>query len=76
VAGLATDYCVKQSVVDALRAGLEVVVLTDAIAGIDARPGDVNRALEEMQQGGAALETTLPAPRPSDRERSPDERRG
>jgi nicotinamidase/pyrazinamidase len=59
VAGLATDYCVRQSVLDGLRAGLEVIVLTDAVAGIDAHPGDVNRALEEMRQAGAALETTL-----------------
>jgi nicotinamidase/pyrazinamidase len=59
VAGLATDYCVRQTVMDGLRAGLEMVVLTDAVAGIDARQGDVDRALEEMQQAGAALETTL-----------------
>ena len=59
VTGLATDYCVKQTTLDALRAGLRTIVLTDAIAGIDARPGDVERALGEMAAGGAGLTTGL-----------------
>jgi nicotinamidase/pyrazinamidase len=59
VTGLATDYCVKQTVLDALRAGLRVAVLTDAIAGIDAHPGDVDRALAEMTNAGAELTTAL-----------------
>jgi nicotinamidase/pyrazinamidase len=59
VTGLATDYCVKQTTLDALRAGLRVIVLTDAIAGIDARPGDVDRALLEMSRAGADLATSL-----------------
>ncbi len=53
VAGLTTEYCVKQTVLDAMRAGLRVVVLTDAIAGIDARPGDADRALTKMMAAGA-----------------------
>lgn len=53
VGGLATDYCVKQTVLSALRADLRVTVLTDAIKGIDARPGDVDRALSEMRLEGA-----------------------
>jgi nicotinamidase/pyrazinamidase len=55
VTGLTTEYCVKQTVLDALQAGLHVVVLTDAIAGIDADPGDADRALAEMSAAGAEL---------------------
>jgi len=55
VSGIATEYCVKQTVLDGLRAGLTVAVLTDAIAGIDAHPGDTDRALAEMAQQGAEL---------------------
>jgi nicotinamidase/pyrazinamidase len=53
VAGLATDYCVKHTVLDARRLGLRVVVLEDAIRGIDATPGDSERALAEMRAAGA-----------------------
>jgi nicotinamidase/pyrazinamidase len=57
VGGLATDYCVKHSVLDARRAGLEVTVLTDAIAGIDVKAGDSQRALDEMRAAGAQIAT-------------------
>src|SRR5262245_48817715 len=53
IAGLTTEYCVKQTTLDALRAGLSVTVLTSAIAGIDACPGDADRALTEMANAGA-----------------------
>ena len=53
VGGLATDYCVKHSVLDALSAGLRVTVLEDAIAGVD--PDDSARALVEMRERGAEL---------------------
>jgi len=56
VGGLATDYCVKQSVLDALAAGLKVTVLRDAIAGIDAQRGDADRAIAEMHEAGAEIE--------------------
>ena len=55
VGGLATDYCVKQSVLDARRMGLQVTVLGDAIAGVDLQPGDSARAIEEMREAGAEL---------------------
>lgn len=55
VAGLATDYCVSHSVLDALSASLKVTVLEDAIAGVDARPGDSDRALTEMREKGARV---------------------
>jgi nicotinamidase/pyrazinamidase len=53
VGGLATDYCVRQSVLDALSAGLQVTVLEDAIAGIDR--DDAARALIEMRTRGAEV---------------------
>jgi nicotinamidase/pyrazinamidase len=56
VAGLATDYCVRQSVLDALERGFEVVVVEDAIRGVDVEPGDSARAIEEMRAAGARLE--------------------
>jgi nicotinamidase/pyrazinamidase len=55
IGGLATDYCVVSSTADARALGLEVVVLTDAIAAVDASPGDGERALERMRADGAAL---------------------
>jgi nicotinamidase/pyrazinamidase len=55
VGGLATDYCVKYSVLDARRAGFEVTVLTDAIAGVELQAGDSERALEEMRAAGAHI---------------------
>src|SRR5262249_5113689 len=51
VGGIATEYCVRHTVVDALAAGLRVTVLSDAIVGIDAE--DSERALAEMLEGGA-----------------------
>jgi nicotinamidase/pyrazinamidase len=55
VGGLATDYCVRHSVLDALQAGFDVTVLTDAIAGIDVKAGDSERALNEMRAAGAQI---------------------
>lgn len=57
VGGLATDYCVKCSVTDALRNGFEAVLLADAVRGIDVSPGDVARALEAMRDEGARVAT-------------------
>jgi nicotinamidase/pyrazinamidase len=51
VGGVATEYCIHHTVMDALAAGLRVTVLQDAIAGIDAE--DSERALAEMLEGGA-----------------------
>ena len=61
ITGLATDYCVKQTTLDALRAGLQTTVLRDAVAGLDAHPGDVDRALAEMASAGAQLTAGLAA---------------
>jgi nicotinamidase/pyrazinamidase len=53
VGGLATDYCVRASVLDGLKRGLQVVVLEDAVKGIDLTPGDIARAVAEMEEHGA-----------------------
>jgi nicotinamidase/pyrazinamidase len=53
IGGLATDYCVKYSALDALKDGLEVLILTDAIAGVNLHPEDSSLALQEMVSLGA-----------------------
>ncbi len=53
IGGLATDYCVKATVLDALKAGLAVTVIEDAIAAVEVQKGDGARAMEEMQRAGA-----------------------
>jgi nicotinamidase/pyrazinamidase len=58
IAGLATDYCVRASTADARKAGLDVVVLADAVRAVDVQPGDGERALREMAAEGASMITT------------------
>lgn len=53
IGGLATDYCVKHSALDALKSGLGVYILADAIAGVNLQPEDSKLAMEEMVRGGA-----------------------
>lgn len=53
VGGLATDFCVKQTVLDGLQQGFAVTVLQDSIRGVDLAPGDSARALEQMVAAGA-----------------------
>jgi len=53
IMGLATDYCVKFSVLDALSLGYEVNVIEDACRGVDLTPGDSEAALTEMVTRGA-----------------------
>lgn len=57
VGGLATDYCVRASVLDALAAGFAVVLLTDAIRAVNALPEDGERAVQQMQAAGALCAT-------------------
>jgi nicotinamidase/pyrazinamidase len=58
VCGLATDYCVKNTALDAVREGFGVTVVTDAVRGVEAEPGDSERALEEVEVAGALLATS------------------
>lgn len=53
VGGLATDYCVKATVLDALKQGFKVTVLADAIRGVDVKPDDSINAIQEMKRAGA-----------------------
>ena len=55
VVGLATDYCVKATALDAKRLGFDTFLLTDAVAAVDLAPGDGERALEELRDAGVGL---------------------
>jgi NAD+ synthetase len=56
VAGLATDYCVRATALDALREGFDVTVLADAVAAVDVSPGDGRKALEEVREAGGHID--------------------
>lgn len=56
VVGLATDYCVKFTVLDALQEGFRVRVVAKACRGVNLVPGDVDRALADMREAGAVIE--------------------
>lgn len=55
IGGLATDYCVRATALDARAAGLEVVVIEDAVQAVNVRPGDGQLALTDMRDSGAQL---------------------
>jgi nicotinamidase/pyrazinamidase len=55
VVGLATDYCVKNTALDAVRAGFAVEVDSSAVRGVNVEPGDDARALEELRAAGATV---------------------
>jgi nicotinamidase/pyrazinamidase len=55
VAGLATDYCVRATALDGLREGFAVTLDTAASRGIEAKPGDVERALDEVRAAGGQV---------------------
>jgi len=57
VGGLATDYCVKFTVLDGLKEGFKVTLLEDAVRGVNLRPDDSERAIEEMVRAGADRST-------------------
>ena len=59
VGGLATDYCVKHTVLDGLKERFKVVLLEDAIRGVDLQPGDSERAIAEMIRAGAEKSSDL-----------------
>ena len=55
VGGLATDYCVLRTVLDARSLGFAVTLLRDAVAAVDVHPGDGERAIGQMRAAGAVL---------------------
>jgi len=55
IGGLATDYCVKATALDALDKGFQVTILVDAVRGVNLHPGDADRAIEELVARGARL---------------------
>lgn len=58
ITGLATDYCVKMTAIEAVANGFEAIVLTDAIAAVGLEAGDEERALRDMQANGVTLATS------------------
>jgi nicotinamidase/pyrazinamidase len=55
VGGLATDYCVKNTVLDGLKNGFKVKAVEDAMRPVELQPGDGERAIEEMRAAGAEI---------------------
>jgi nicotinamidase/pyrazinamidase len=55
VCGLATDYCVKFTALDAVELGFKTHLVEDACRGVNVHPGDVQRAIEEMQERGVVV---------------------
>jgi nicotinamidase/pyrazinamidase len=55
IVGLATDYCVKNTALDALREGFEVTVDSDAVRGVEANEGDSEKALAEVREAGGTV---------------------
>lgn len=60
VCGLATDYCVKLTALDAVELGFATRVVLDACRGVDLQPGDVRRAVDEMRSRGVGLVASAP----------------
>jgi len=57
IGGLATDYCVMRTVLDAIQAGFNAVYLSDASRGVEIKPGDSERAVNDMSKAGAKTTT-------------------
>jgi len=55
VLGLATDYCVKFTALDAVALGFKTTLIEDASRGVDLHPGDVQKAISEMRQAGVTI---------------------
>jgi nicotinamidase/pyrazinamidase len=60
VCGLATDYCVKATAIDAAALGFETSLLPDAVRAVDLNPGDGDRAIVAMRDAGVAIADPLP----------------
>ena len=60
IGGLAQDYCVRASALDAIQQGFKVHLIKDATRAVNVHPGDGQKALDEMRKAGAIFEETLP----------------
>jgi nicotinamidase/pyrazinamidase len=60
IGGLAQDYCVRATALDAIQQGFNVHLIADATRAVNVHPGDGQRAFDEIQQAGAVIEETLP----------------
>ncbi|MCH8211855.1 MAG: isochorismatase family protein [Planctomycetes bacterium] len=60
VGGLALDYCVRASVLDALKEGFAVHLIADATRAVNIEPSDGDKALDEMREAGVIIEGTTP----------------
>lgn len=58
VTGLATDYCVKASAIDAARKGIRTYLIRDAVKGVEAKKGDISNAVREMEKNGIRVITS------------------
>jgi nicotinamidase/pyrazinamidase len=58
VAGLATDYCVRATTLEAMQNGFEAALIADAVRAVELKPGDGRSALEEMEAAGATITTS------------------
>jgi nicotinamidase/pyrazinamidase len=56
ILGLATDYCVKETALDAASKGFDTVVLREGVRAVDLRSGDGDRAIEAIEQAGGDVE--------------------
>ena len=57
VVGLATDYCVKFTALDAVQLGFHTTLVEDACRGVNLQPGDVSESIEQMRQAGVNVLT-------------------
>ncbi len=58
ICGLTTDYCVRETTIDALHSGFKASVMEDCVKAVDAKAGDGARALADMKKAGAKLTTS------------------
>jgi nicotinamidase/pyrazinamidase len=58
IMGLATDFCVRYTALDALASGFQIWIITDGCRGVNLQPGDDGRSLEAMRSAGALLTTS------------------
>ena len=58
IAGVATDYCVKETVLSSLHRGYKTYLLADAVRGVDLNEGDSKEALKKMKESGAVIVDT------------------